>query len=53
MLVNPMGEVVATTEEKEDIVFADVEPKVLEDARKGIPVTIQRRFDVYKDVSQL
>lgn len=48
-----MGAVVATTEDKEDIVFADVETRILEDARRGIPVTIQRRFDVYSDVSKL
>lgn len=67
------GEVVASTEEKECIVFADIgdnkfslslgklthsflffppDPKVLESARVGIPVTTQRRFDVYTDVSQ-
>lgn len=41
-----MGRTVATTEEHEDIVFADVDTAVLEEARKGIPVTTQRRFDV-------
>ena len=28
------------------------DPKVFEEARAGIPVTTQRRFDVYPDVSQ-
>jgi omega-amidase len=28
------------------------DPKTYEDARAGIPVTRQRRFDVYRDVSQ-
>ena len=30
---------------------APSEPKTLEEARAGIPVTTQRRFDVYPDVS--
>lgn len=28
------------------------DPAVLESARAGIPVTTQRRFDVYRDVSE-
>jgi hypothetical protein len=28
------------------------EPRTMEDARNGIPVTMQRRFDVYADVNQ-
>jgi hypothetical protein len=33
-------------------VLCIVDPKTLNDARAGIPVTIQRRFDVYPDVSK-
>ncbi|KAL7417247.1 carbon-nitrogen hydrolase [Mrakia frigida] len=51
-LVDPMGAIAGTTDEKEDIVYATVEPKVLEEARKGIPVTVQRRFDVYANVAE-
>jgi hypothetical protein len=29
----------------------DIDPKTMESARAGIPVTTQRRFDVYQDVS--
>ena len=28
------------------------DPQVLFDARSGIPVTTQRRFDVYKDIAE-
>jgi len=28
------------------------DPQVLLDARSGIPVTTQRRFDVYKDIAE-
>lgn len=47
-----MGEIVATTGHEEDIVYGEVDPTVLEKARAGIPVTVQRRFDVYSDVAQ-
>jgi len=47
-----MGAIAGTTDEKEDIVYATVDPKVLEEARKGIPVTVQRRFDVYPNVAE-
>ncbi|RPD65790.1 carbon-nitrogen hydrolase [Lentinus tigrinus ALCF2SS1-7] len=52
MVVDPMGKVIAGTEEQEDIVYAHIDPKVFEEARAGIPVTTQRRFDVYPDVSK-
>lgn len=32
--------------------FCDTDPKTFNDARAGIPVTVQRRFDVYLDVSK-
>ncbi|TFK93166.1 carbon-nitrogen hydrolase [Polyporus arcularius HHB13444] len=52
MVVDPMGNVIAETEHEEDIVYAHIDPKVLQEARAGIPVTTQRRFDVYPDVSK-
>lgn len=51
MLVDPMAEVVASTDEKESIVYADLESGKIEETRKGIPIYTQRRFDVYPDVS--
>ncbi|KAH6918877.1 carbon-nitrogen hydrolase [Coprinopsis sp. MPI-PUGE-AT-0042] len=51
MIVNPMGQVIAEAAEHEEIIYADIDPKVLEETRAGIPVTTQRRFDVYPDVS--
>ncbi|KAH9914697.1 carbon-nitrogen hydrolase [Fomitopsis serialis] len=52
MVVDPMGKVIAETEHEEDIVYAHIDPKTFHDARAGIPVTVQRRFDVYPDVSE-
>ncbi|KAL1743290.1 carbon-nitrogen hydrolase [Schizophyllum fasciatum] len=51
MLVDPMARVLAEAGEGEEIVFVDVDPKAFHDARAGIPVNTQRRFDVYPDVS--
>ncbi|KAK9728218.1 Omega-amidase nit3 [Basidiobolus ranarum] len=50
-VVNPNGEVIATTEHEEDIVYATIDLSKMKEARQGIPVTTQRRFDVYPDVS--
>ncbi|CAG7846502.1 Hydrolase C26A3.11 [Serendipita indica DSM 11827] len=50
-VVDPMGAVIATTEHDEDIVYADIDPQKIAETRAGIPVTTQRRFDVYKDVA--
>jgi len=51
-LVNPMGAVTATMDEKEGIIYGDIDPKVVSETRSGIPVTVQRRFDVYKNVAE-
>lgn len=41
----------AKTDEKESIIFADIDVAEIDKARKGLPLSVQRRFDVYKDVS--
>ncbi|KAF8226206.1 carbon-nitrogen hydrolase [Tricholoma matsutake] len=51
MIVDPMGKVVNEAAEGEEIIYGRIDPEMMEDARSGIPVTRQRRFDVYPDVS--
>ncbi|KAJ3383135.1 hypothetical protein HDU80_001325, partial [Chytriomyces hyalinus] len=51
-VVDPMGQVVAKLGEKEDIVYADLDVAFVETSRANIPVSVQRRFDVYPDVSK-
>ncbi|OAL62868.1 nitrilase [Trichophyton rubrum] len=51
LVANPKAEVIAEAAEKEEIVYADLEPQTIEDIRKGIPIYEQRRFDVYPDPS--
>jgi omega-amidase len=53
MVVDPMGRILVEAEEGEEIIYARIEPDVLDSTRAGIPVTVQRRFDVYPDVSRL
>jgi len=52
MVVDPMAEIVAETDEKEGIVYAELQGEKIEETRKGIPIYGQRRFDVYPDVSE-
>lgn len=52
MVVNPNAEVISEAEEKETIVYADIDGAKIEETRKGIPLYTQRRFDVYPDVSE-
>jgi omega-amidase len=50
MVVDPMGSVIGEASEEEAIIHVHIDPKPFQDARTGIPVTTQRRFDVYPDV---
>jgi omega-amidase len=52
MVVDPMGVIISEAAEKEAIIHAHIDPKALNEARMGIPVTVQRRFDIYSDVSE-
>lgn len=52
MIVNPMGKVLEKADGgKEGIVYAELKPEEIENTRLGIPVLMQRRWDVYPDVS--
>ncbi|CDS05247.1 hypothetical protein LRAMOSA07776 [Lichtheimia ramosa] len=50
-IVNPRGDVIATCEEKETIVYADIDPAEIETIRSNFPLYNQRRFDIYADVA--
>jgi len=52
MVVDPNAAVMVEAGEEEEIVYAELEVGRIEEARKGIPLYEQRRFDVYPDVSQ-
>ncbi|KAL9081060.1 MAG: hypothetical protein Q9159_007439 [Coniocarpon cinnabarinum] len=52
MVVDPNAKIIQQTDEKESIVYADLDDERLDECRKGIPLSKQRRFDVYPDVAQ-
>jgi predicted amidohydrolase len=52
LVVDPMAQVLVEAGEGEEIVVADLDGERIEEARKGIPLRDQRRFDVYPDVSE-
>lgn len=45
------GKILGQLGEDQGILYVDIDLEVLKMARAGIPVTRQRRFDVYSDVS--
>ena len=52
MVVDPNAHVLVEAGENEEVVYADLNEKAIEETRKGIPLYTQRRFDVYPDVSK-
>jgi len=52
LISDPMAQVLVEADENEMIVSAELDVDNIEEARKGIPLRTQRRFDVYPDVSQ-
>ncbi|KZP24879.1 carbon-nitrogen hydrolase [Athelia psychrophila] len=51
MIVDPMQVGFSGAAEDETIIHVHIDPKTFHEARAGIPVTTQRRFDVYVDVA--
>ncbi|TXT13567.1 hypothetical protein VHUM_00934 [Vanrija humicola] len=52
LVVDPLGNVIDEADEHEAIIYADIDAELLATTRRNLPVTIQRRFDVYADVSK-
>ncbi|XP_046851937.1 omega-amidase NIT2-like [Xenia sp. Carnegie-2017] len=46
-IADPWGKVIAKCEHHEDIVFANIDLQYLEDVRNQVPITLQRRNDLY------
>ena len=51
-LVNPWGEILAKTEENEDIIYADIDLERMKEVRGQVPLTAQRRLDLYELVEK-
>ncbi|RDL40357.1 Carbon-nitrogen hydrolase [Venustampulla echinocandica] len=52
LVCDPMARVMVEAGEGEEVVYAELKNEGIEEARTGIPIYEQRRFDVYPDVSQ-
>ncbi|ORY68802.1 carbon-nitrogen hydrolase [Pseudomassariella vexata] len=52
LITDPMATVLVEAEEKEAIVSWKLDGARIEETRKGIPLSGQRRFDVYPDISE-
>ncbi|KAM0333271.1 hypothetical protein ACHAQA_001932 [Verticillium albo-atrum] len=52
MILDPLAQVVAETDEKESTVVWELDGAKIDEVRRNIPLTAQRRFDVYPDVSK-
>ena len=52
LVANPSAAILTEAEEKEAILYADLDNETVEGIRKGIPIYTQRRFDLYPDVSK-
>ncbi|KAK3838599.1 MAG: carbon-nitrogen hydrolase [Linnemannia elongata] len=51
-IVGPAGNVIETMDENQGIIYADLDLKTMAEFRQNIPLTTQRRFDLYADVSK-
>jgi len=52
MVVNPWGKILAEAGEPEEIVYADIDLNYKEEIRSSIPLTRQRRTDLYETVEK-
>jgi predicted amidohydrolase len=52
-LVDPMGQVIGTTDETEGIVYGLLDNELINETRSSIPTSNQRRFDLYPDITRL
>jgi omega-amidase len=50
-IVDPNGQILATTEHEETIIYADIDLEQIKEIRQSIPVSSQRRFDLYPNVA--
>ena len=50
IVVDPMGKVLKQAKDDEEVIYAELLLKDLDAARSGIPVSKQRRFDLYQKI---
>lgn len=50
-IVDPLAQVMSKCDEKETILYDTLTPERLQEVRRNVPVSSQRRFDVYPNVA--
>jgi len=53
MVVSPWGDILTEADERETIVYATLDPQILENTRKRLPLLNHRRPDLYNSFDQL
>lgn len=48
MIISPWGDILTETGQKEDIIYADIDPQTLKDTRRKLPLLKHRRGNLYK-----
>ena len=48
-----MGKVIASADHLPTIIYADIEPEVIQSTRKSIPTSQQKRLDIYEVKNKL
>lgn len=52
MIVNPWGQVVVAAQEGEETIVCDLDVQLVQQVRKQIPISKQRRLDLYETISK-
>ncbi|OTB00646.1 hypothetical protein M426DRAFT_324115 [Hypoxylon sp. CI-4A] len=52
LIADPLGQVLGEAGEAEDIISWELDGAKIDETRKNIPLTTQRRFDVYPDINE-
>lgn len=52
MVVDPNGVILVEAGHEEEIIYCELKKDLVDETRKNIPITLQRRFDIYNDVSK-
>lgn len=53
IIVDPNGQIITIADQTRTIICADLDLTTIENCRRQIPTSIQRRFDLYPDISTL
>ncbi|WWC96747.1 hypothetical protein V866_003620 [Kwoniella sp. B9012] len=52
LVVNPLGDILVEASHEPTTIYADIDIDLLNTTRRNLPITVQRRFDVYPDIAE-